>query len=293
MNGASNLHAGQIEIDTGNARRWTAAEKLLSLPPDFRIMRSNGIAWLDPLPTFDWYQHFYNEHYLFQDFCLPYEETPSFIRRRLGYFAARIERINQMLGRKPDDLLEIGSGDGLFLVAARNAAIDARGVDISQNAVTESQQRHNVDVLHGDLLRSQLPLKDNYDAVVLNHVLEHLLTPLHYLAHIRDLLKPDGLLAIEIPQQFINPIDLTYRGLHRHRHFSAYSLHHPYFYTVSSVKHLIEVAGFEVVHLTTWLPGQVFHVQNRVVTAPAQGLLWFADRIGQRGHIIELFARPV
>ena len=285
-------HPGQIEIDAATARRWPEAERLLSLPPDVRIMRNGDIAWLDPLPTFEWYEQFYNRHYR-NSGCKPYEETPVFIRRRIAYFAERIDRINAHLGRRPDSLLEIGSGDGLFLVAANGAAIDAIGIDICEMSCERAGSRYGVEVLPGDLLRSNLPLKTHYDVVVMNHVLEHLLTPLDYLKRIHELLTPDGLLAIEIPQQFINPIDIAYRTLGIRRHFSTYSLHHPYFYTPSSIRRLLAAAGFEVAHLRTWLPNQVFHVENRLLTAPVQLGLWLADRIASRGHIIEVFARPV
>ena len=126
----------------------------------------------------------------------------------------------------------------------------------------------------------------------MHHVFEHLLRPLDYLQAIRDLLQPGGIFAFEIPQQFINPIDLVYRALGRQRPFSAYSLHHPYFYTVDSIKRMLRLAGFEILTLRTWVPGQVFHVENRIIGAALQGALWTADTVARRGHVIEVLARP-
>lgn len=286
------MHPGQIEIDESTAERWQAAERLLSLPPDIRIMRNSDIAWLDPLPTFEWYQQFYNKHYQTSECCLPYEETPVFKKRRVAYFTSRVERISAHIGRQPLSILEVGSGDGLFLVAAGAAMIEATGVDICEQSCARARELYNIDVLAGDLLHSNLPIDDSYDVVVMNHVLEHLLTPLDYLHRVHEILPKDGLLAIEIPQQFINPIDLAYSALGIHRHFGTYSLHHPYFYTVSSIRRLLEAANFEITHLVTWLPGQVFHVESRAKTLPVQLGLWAADKFVQRGHIIEAFARP-
>lgn len=285
------MHPGQIEIQDSAADRWRAAEILLSLPPDLQIMRDGDIAWLNPLPTFEWYQEFYNNGYYGAETGKELDLN-RFAGRRVDYFSRRIQRIAGRLGRRPRSILEVGSGDGCFLQAAKQAGIEAHGTEISVSASEKAVRRYGVEVLLGDLIRSDLPLRPPYDVVVMNHVLEHLLTPMHYLERVRDLLAPGGILAIEIPQQFINPVDLTYRALGVRRRFTAYSMHHPYFYTVSSVRRLLGAAGYRIEHLTTWLPGQVFHIQAPAITVPVQAVLWAADRIARRGHIIEICARP-
>ncbi len=272
--------------------RWTAAERLLSLPPGWRILRGDGISRLDPLPSARWYQRFYNEFYLTDRENPVYPGDAKFEERKLDYFARRIRRMTRYLGRMPETLLDIGPGDGLFLVAARRAGIAATGLEISAQARADARARHDVSIVLGDLLESRRDLRRRYDAVVMNHTLEHLLTPVEYLARMRELLAPDGLLVFEIPQQFINPIDLVYRAFRVRRPLGAYSLHHPYFHTVSSTRRLMDLSGFRIERLTTWLPGQVFHIQNRWITTPLQTVLWLADRLARRGHIIEVFANP-
>ena len=110
---------------------------------------------------------------------------------------------------------------GKQLYPFQRAAIEAIGVEISESSRDEARERYDVDVLLGDLIHSELPIEDHYDVVVMNHVLEHLVTPLNYLKRVHELLGPNGLLAIEIPQQFINPIDLVYRCLGKNRRFGA------------------------------------------------------------------------
>lgn len=269
-------------------RRWRAAERLLSLPPDRQILRCGDIGWLHPQPTLEWYKEFYGNCYgSHHDQMLVGERlTP----RRLSYFDARLARITRHLGRKPQNLLDVGAGEGLFLVAAHRAGIPAMGIEISAEACRDATARHGVRMIPGHLLQPDLPLKGGYDVVVMNHVFEHLLSPLEHLARVRALLSANGLLVIEIPQQFLNPIDLLYQLARYRRPFSPYSLHHPIFYTVSSILRVLKHADFRVEHLTTWLTGQVYLTQNPWVVGPLQCLLWFADRLAKRGHIIEVFA---
>lgn len=282
----------QIPVDVSRIKRWRSVEHFMSLPGGWQILRSGDLAWLYPVPTFRWYQSFYDENYRAPAERPVFHDEPWYQRRRLSYFHARLKRVVRHLGETPASLLEIGAGDGLFLVAARQLGIAATGIEVSAPAREDAKRLHGVDIIAGDLLSSDMPLADRYDLVVLNHVLEHLLTPLDYLARIGTLLSPRGLLVFEIPQQFINPIDLAYRALRIRRSLGVYTLHHPYFYTVSSTRRLMDTAGFRIERLTTWLPGQVFHVNKPWVTKPLQVVLWAADRLAKRGHVIEVFARP-
>lgn len=283
----------QIAVDRSRITRWRAIEDFLSLPPGWKILRDGDLTWLHPTPSLDWYHRLYDESYL-TDACNPAAPGDAeFEERRIRYFRRRIKRIVSHMGRKPESLLEIGSGDGLFLVAARRSGIEATGTDISTQAQRDAQGRHGANILVGDLLSDQWSLPGQYDVIVMNHVLEHLINPLDYLARIHSLLRPDGLLVFEIPQQFINPIDLIYRACGVRRPLGPYTVHHPYFYTVASTRRLMKTSSFRIEHLTTWLPSQVFHTRNPWLTIPLQILLWIADRATRRGHIIEVFARPI
>ncbi|MEW5703857.1 MAG: class I SAM-dependent methyltransferase [Pseudomonadota bacterium] len=270
---------------------WRAAERLLSLPPGRKVLRCGDIAWLYPTPTLEECEALYTGNYHTARLAA------ASLRRvegdMLRYFGHRMTRVVRHLGRRPESLLDIGAANGLAVRAAREAGIAADGIELSGEACEAARREHGIALIKGDLVRDALPLRPRYDVVHMNHVLEHLAEPLTYLDRIRTLLLPDGLLVVEVPQQFINPIDLLYRAAGLRRRYGLESIHHPYFYTVASLCRLMEKGGFRVERLATWLPDQAFHLSNRLVTKPLQGLLWVADRLARRGHVIEVFARPV
>ncbi len=103
------------------------------------------------------------------------------------------------------------------------------GVELCDEAAKTVASETSVPVLAGHILHDDLTFPASIDVVVMHYVFEHLLRPLDYLQAIRDLLQPGGIFVFEIPQQFINPIDLAYRALGRRRPFTAFSLHHQYF----------------------------------------------------------------
>lgn len=281
-----------VAVDDSQTSQWRSVERLMSLPPGWKILRNGDISWLEPEPSFEWYRRFYNEGYLSDAQNPVFPGDAKFEAKRLAYFTRRLSRIERHLGRKPESILEIGAGDGLFLLAAQKYGIEATGIDLSEQAREDAQRRFGIKIMVGDLIHSDLPIGDSYSVVVMNHVLEHLVAPDKYLKRVRELLQPDGLLVFEIPQQFINPVDLTYRALGIRRPLGVYTLHHPYFYTVSSIRRFMEHAGLRIERLVTWLPGQVYHVQNPWITKPLQTIMWLADKLAGRGHIIEVFARP-
>jgi len=267
---------------------WFAAERLLSLPEERKVLRCGDVAWLYPMPTFEECKALYSEaYYTSRDPACPLSHIES---QQLDYFGQRVKRITERLGKNPKNMLDIGAASGLFVRAARSLGVNAEGIEISGWACEEAKTAHGIDLIKGDLVRDNLDLNTHYDVIVMNHVLEHLVEPLAYLDRVRTLLEPDGLLVIEIPQQFINPIDLLYRLARYQRPYNLASVHHPYFYTVSSVLRLMEMSGFKVGNLITWLPEQVFHLHNPIITRPLQGMLWCANEVALRGHVIEIFS---
>jgi len=94
-------------------------------------------------------------------------------------------------------LLDVGTGQGDFgAVAARHFTFE--GTEISSEGARLARERHGLVVHEGDLLSLTLDA-DRYDAVTLWHVLEHVGNPGDVVSACRRLLRPDGVLAIAVP----------------------------------------------------------------------------------------------
>ncbi len=93
-------------------------------------------------------------------------------------------------------LLDIGCSTGSFVKAAREAGFEAEGVDICVPAV-QLGQKMGLPLYALDIL-SESPGKQ-YDLVTMWATLEHLPDPRYYLRRAWELLKPDGLLFVSVP----------------------------------------------------------------------------------------------
>ena len=96
----------------------------------------------------------------------------------------------------PASLLEIGSGYGLFLAAARDAGYQVRGVELSHTGVQVARSELGLDVVEGQLADAPT---DPADVVCFWDTLEHVPDPLQFLRQVRARLAPDGVIALSVP----------------------------------------------------------------------------------------------
>lgn len=129
---------------------------------------------------------------------------------------------------KGQRLLDIGCGNGRFLVLAREAGWHVTGIEPDPKAA-KAARSHGVHVLQGtvDLLEGQEAV---YDAVTLSHVIEHVHDPKKFMESVARLLKPGGFVYIDTPNILSHgarTFGPNWRGIETPRHlvlFNATSL---------------------------------------------------------------------
>lgn len=95
-------------------------------------------------------------------------------------------------------VLDVGCGNGEFLVAARERGHDVFGLDFSQ-AAADACQKRGVPAAAGNLLSHDFGARAPFDLVTMWDVLEHLPRPLDFLQRARSLLAPGGWLVLKVP----------------------------------------------------------------------------------------------
>lgn len=96
-------------------------------------------------------------------------------------------------------LLDIGAGIGTFLHLAHDRfGWEVDGTEVSTSAVRVAREKYGIELRLGRAEDLQLPA-GSFDVITLWHVLEHVPSPARTIELCRDLLRPDGLLAIGVP----------------------------------------------------------------------------------------------
>jgi SAM-dependent methyltransferase len=118
----------------------------------------------------------------------------SLERRKCAYLVERAAQAAPQAQR----FLEIGSGAGRLLEAAREAGWSALGVEPNPAFAAEGRRR-GLEVLDGWFPQTPPPERGWFDVIAMLDVLEHAADPVALLTGARSRLGSDGLLMLQVP----------------------------------------------------------------------------------------------
>jgi SAM-dependent methyltransferase len=99
----------------------------------------------------------------------------------------------------PRSIMDIGCGNGCLLHLAREAGWTVKGMELSADAAKNIGNDTGIDVTVANFLEYDPSEGEQYDVVVLRHVLEHLPDSVLAMQKINGLLKDNGLALLEFP----------------------------------------------------------------------------------------------
>ncbi len=137
-------------------------------------------------------------------------------------------------------ILDIGTGDGLFLTKFKEQGWKVIGTELSKYASKNTSKKYNIEVKTGDFLKIKFKSSE-FDVITLNHVLEHLYSPKKTLLKIKYNLKKRGMLVITIP----NIDSLGFRIFNKNWH-ALQPPRHLYHFSPKTIVELLNATGFEV-----------------------------------------------
>lgn len=169
------------------------------------------------------------------------KEILEFDRFRLKM---RLKKIEQFASK--GNLLDVGCATGIFMEMAQNKDWNCYGIELSDFAANYCRDELKLNVMTGTLDKVSYP-ENYFDVVTLFHVLEHISDPVTFLSKdVHPILKSGGLLVIETPN-FASLESKT----NREQWSDLKPREHLYHFTPSTLKKIIENAGFEIVQIHT------------------------------------------
>lgn len=150
--------------------------------------RDCGLRYVSPQPTDRELAEFYST----------YDDGDQW---RNGEEAFNAGIRDSILHHKPSGtVLDIGCGSGNFLRCMASAGFSTLGIEPSTTGSSYATSEHGINVFHG-MVEDYVAggAGTTFDVVSLLNVLEHFTRPKETLRKIRDLLNPDGLLVVVVP----------------------------------------------------------------------------------------------
>ncbi|MBI5511849.1 MAG: class I SAM-dependent methyltransferase [Deltaproteobacteria bacterium] len=224
------------------AARWTplfAAPELFdgSLFPVARCPSCGLVATLDDLEPQELaaYYRYAEEPDAGHRFRAPLEPFMRLLRK---------ERIKAVLRLRaaPGRILDVGSGRAVMLEALASRGWECWGTELEQEIAVSARRRLGDRVVVGQFEDLELPVRD-FDVITFWHVFEHLADPSAAFAKTRELLAPDGVVLVSVPnvdscQARLSGRDWLHLDVPRHR----------WHFTPDTLARLATAAGLEVLH---------------------------------------------
>ena len=204
-------------------------DRLFGVPGEWRLKKcfnpDCGLIWLDPRPVLEDIGKLYSRYFTH---TAPPAVPARLVRLRrkvkasllastfqykadgaskaLGWVCARIGPLREAVGgtimwldaSRRGRLLDVGCGNGHFLSQMQNLGWEVVGVEPDREAVRVARGHTGLAVHQGTLEEVVFP-DNSFDAVTMNHVIEHAAHPIRTLMACRRVLKPGGQLVVVTP----------------------------------------------------------------------------------------------
>ena len=209
-----------------------------------------GLVWLDPQPIDQDIRKLYQNYYTHTSEANLSQVSQSKSRSLQNWLydlftyiigiKQEREQFNQMYlaDIKPGKLLDVGCGNGDLLAKFRDLGWDVQGQDTDIKAKEFAEKNYNLTVHLGTL--KSISFADNtFDAIILNHVIEHIINPIALLSECHRILKPGGILVAVTPNILSTShkfFGQYWRGLEPPRHL--------YLFSELTLKIIAKKAGF-------------------------------------------------
>lgn len=223
-----------------------------------------GFISADPLPT---------EAELSEHYSSKYYNAPSTATYQTGYSQDELEQkkiraelVVYSLSQLPDTLtgktlFEVGCGEGFILDAAQKAGMIVEGVDFTDAGIMRMNP-HLRDRMTAEnayeYLERTIASGRTFDACVIQNVLEHVIDPDRMLGLLKSILKPNGLLLVNVPNDYSALQELALQKGYIERDFWFGPVEHLHYFNTENLPPYIGSKGFIVRDMFGDFPIDIF-----------------------------------
>ncbi|GHF19491.1 type 12 methyltransferase [Kordiimonas sediminis] len=258
-------------ITSGDQKQNTHTGKVVSHVPGHDIIdcQNCGFLHVSPLPTEAELTKLYQ-----QDFYQ--SEKPEYIAASEQdgawhdiEYGLRLDLAHEHLGHA-GKVLDIGCGPGNFLQVARKQGWDAYGIEPSSVAADHAKSL-GLDVQTGFFPDDFNHEAGSFDFIHMSEVLEHVPSPTEVIQAAKQLLRPDGVLTISVPNDF-SPLQMAAAKAVSADQWWVVPDHHLNYFTMDSLEKILRAQCLTCIDRTTNFPMELFLLMGQDYTAdPAIG----------------------
>jgi len=221
-----------------------------------------GFKRVDPVPTQEEVEAYYAKEFYDSNSHFFNQSSLEIQQKQSEFFRARWDDLYSIASDffGPDlpgrSVFDIGFGFGFGLIYLKERGLTVSGLEPSREGVDFARKNgviaHHAGIENFDVAESRS------DIVTLINVLEHLRDPEQTILNIKnELLSEDGLLAVDVPNDF-NDFQLVADKEYGLDQWWMAPPRHINYFSHQTLQNLLEGCGFEVVHCTSSFPLDLF-----------------------------------
>jgi len=183
-------------------------------------------------------------------------------------FDEKLDFLETKIKTQTRSIFDIGSGSGYFLLRAKEKGWAVDGVEPNLIAADHSR-KIGVPVINDFFGNVNIHTMKKFNAINLFDVLEHLHNPIEVLENCYKLLKPKGVIVIEVPNDY-NPLQkivqntlkkeeywLTVLTKSRNYHWAS-KMDHLNYFNFQSLNRILKRLNFKIIYQQSTFPLELF-----------------------------------
>lgn len=232
----------------GSTKSHTAFNKY-SL--DYKDCSDCGTLYINPRPSPEHLEQFYKQSKNYEYWNTHIFPASSELRRE-RIFKPRVQKVKEIcadLGIKPQTLVEVGAGFGLFCDEVQKDGFAANVVAVEPTpSLAETCRGRGLNVMESTIEKATFA-PESVDVLCSFEVIEHLFNPGAFIEQCSRFIKPGGLVILSNPNGkgfdvFVSP-----------QHSGTVDVEHLNYFNPASMELLFNRYGFDVINVET--PGKL------------------------------------
>jgi 2-polyprenyl-3-methyl-5-hydroxy-6-metoxy-1,4-benzoquinol methylase len=203
-----------------------------------------GYAFVYPQPTREHLDKVYSDSEYHNFSSNNNQNTHAINKGLLRRSKNRIQWLSKFIAK--GEILDIGCAGGEFIYVANESGFNVSGFDISENAARNAY-RLTGSKIYTNSLETLITRDIRFDILALWEVIEHVIDPGSFLEQCKQLLNPNGYIALSTPNQ------RNYHAIIHGDNWKGYidGPEHLHFFNPGTLSFLLVKHGFEVMAIRT------------------------------------------